>query len=55
MRLIILTGILIIPDITKTKSNNCFKKILYLVFKASQGADLTLLLEIMHYGAQPTD
>ena len=36
MRLIILTKTLIIdPDITKTKSNNCFKKMLpvYLVFQ----------------------
>ena len=33
MRLIILTEILIVLDITKTKSNNCFLKILYLVFK----------------------
>ena len=61
LRLITLTETLIIPDITKTKSNNCFiipcfkenndKRIIAAItvyFQTLLSVQLTLLLEIMH-------
>ena len=45
LRLIKLTETLIIPDITKTESNNCF---IIQAILTSLSANLTLLLEIMH-------
>ena len=62
LRLITLTETLIIPDITKTESNNCFiipyfeenndKRIIAVItvyFQTLLSVHLTLLLEIMHY------
>ena len=67
LRLITLTETLIIPDITKTESNNCFiihcfeenndKRIIAAItvyFQTLLPVHLTLLLEIMHC-LQPTD
>ena len=50
LRLITLTETLIIPDITKTESNNCFNRIVLNreAILTSLSANLTLLLEIMH-------
>ena len=52
LRLITLTETLIIPDITKTESNNCFiiQAILTSLFAnlSLLSVHLTLLLEIMH-------
>ena len=61
LRLITLTETLIIPDITKTESNNCFiihcfeennnKRIIAAItvyFQTLKNVHLTLLLEIMH-------
>ena len=55
---IALTETLIIPDITKTKSNNCFiihcfeenngKRIIAAINLTMLSVNLTLLLEIMH-------
>ena len=60
-RLITLTETLIIPDVTKTESNNCFiihcfeenndKRIIAAItvyFQTLKNVHLTLLLEIMH-------
>ena len=59
LRLITLTEILIIPDITKTESYNCFiihcfeenndKYIIAAINLTLLSVNLTLLLEIMHY------
>ena len=61
LRLITLTETLIIPDITKTESNNCFiircfeenndKRIIAAISLTFQllSVNLTLLLEIMHW------
>ena len=58
LRLITLTETLIIPDITKTESNNCFiihcfeenndKRIIAAINLTLLSVNLTLLLEIMH-------
>ena len=58
LRLITLTETLIIPDITKTVSNNCFiihcfeenndKRIIAAINLTLLSVNLTLLLEIMH-------
>ena len=58
LRLITLTETLIIPDITKTESNNCFiihcfeenndKRIIAVINLTLLSVNLTLLLEIMH-------
>ena len=58
LRLITLTETLIIPDITKTESNNCFiihcfeenndKRIIAAINLTFLSVNLTLLLEIMH-------
>ena len=58
LRLITLTETLIIPDITKTESNNCFiihcfeenneKRIITAINLTLLSVNLTLLLEIMH-------
>ena len=58
LRLITLTETLIIPDITKTESNNCFiihcfeenndKRIIAAINLTLPAVNLTLLLEIMH-------
>ena len=58
LRLITLTVTLIIPDITKTESNNCFiihcfeenndKRIVAAINLTLLSVNLTLLLEIMH-------
>ena len=58
LRLITLTETLIIPDITKTESNNCFiihcfeenndKRIIAKINLTLLSVNLTLLLEIMH-------
>ena len=54
LRLITLTETLIIPDITKTESNNCFiiqAILIFFIIEAiltSLSVHLTLLLEIMH-------
>ena len=58
LRLITLTETLIIPDITKTESNNCFikhcfeenngKRIIAAINLTLLSENLTLLLEIMH-------
>ena len=47
-RLITLTETLIIPDIAKTESHNCF------IIQCFQENNDQLILKIMHY-AQPTD
>ena len=59
LRLITLTETLIIPDITKTESNNCFlihcfeenndKHIITAINLTLLSVNLTLLLEIMHW------
>ena len=58
LRLITLTETLIIPDITKTESNNCFiincfeenndKRIIAAINLTLLSVNLTLLLEIIH-------
>ena len=58
LRLITLTETLIIPDITKTESNNCFiihcfeenndKRIIATINLTLLSVNLTLLLKIMH-------
>ena len=58
LRLITLTETLIIPDITKTESNNCFimhcfeenndKRIIAAINLTLLSVNMTLLLEIMH-------
>ena len=58
LRLITLTETLIIPDITKTESNNCFiihcfeennnKRIIAAINLSLLSVNFTLLLEIMH-------
>ena len=58
LRLITLTETFIIPDITKTESNNCFiihcfeenndKRIIAAINLTLLSVNLTLLLEIMH-------
>ena len=51
-RLITLTETLIIPDITKTESNNCFI-IRCFEINNDKYTDLTLLSEIMHCARNP--
>ena len=58
LRLITLTETLVIPDITKTESNNCFiihcfeenndKRIIAAINLTLLSVNLTLLLEIIH-------